>query len=81
MNKKIQLVAAIALLFQMGVALAGSPQDADRLGKDLTTLGGEKAANKDASIPAWTGVKEADVEARNQNPHTVSKNCSSPRSD
>jgi hypothetical protein len=57
MNKKIQLVAAIALLFQMGVALAGSPQDADRLGKDLTTLGGEKAANKDASIPAWTGVE------------------------
>ncbi len=29
--------------------------DFDRLGRDLTPLGGEKAGNTDGSIPAWTG--------------------------
>jgi len=29
--------------------------DAARLGKDLTPTGGEKAANKDGTIPAWEG--------------------------
>ncbi len=31
------------------------PADFDRLGRDLTPLGGEKAGNADGSIPAWTG--------------------------
>lgn len=30
-------------------------QDADRLGKDLTPVGAERAGNKDGSIPAWDG--------------------------
>ena len=34
---------------------ATPPQDIARLGADLTPLGGEKAANKDGSIPAWDG--------------------------
>ena len=34
---------------------AVSPQEAARLGADLTPLGGEKAGNADGSIPAWTG--------------------------
>ncbi len=32
-----------------------SQQEADRLKTDLTPTGGEKAANKDGSIPAWDG--------------------------
>ncbi|HET7536883.1 MAG TPA: DUF1329 domain-containing protein, partial [Candidatus Didemnitutus sp.] len=32
-----------------------SPADAERLGKDLTPLGGEKAGNASGSIPAWDG--------------------------
>lgn len=31
------------------------PAEADQLGKTLTPLGGDKAANKDGSIPAWDG--------------------------
>lgn len=37
-------------------ALAGvSADEAARLGKDLTPLGGEKAGNSAGTIPAWTG--------------------------
>ena len=32
-----------------------SSAEANRLGKDLTPMGAETAANKDGSIPAWTG--------------------------
>ncbi|KZN15481.1 hypothetical protein OA79_00655 [Marinomonas sp. TW1] len=34
---------------------AVSPEQAARLGADLTPFGGEKAGNADGSIPAWTG--------------------------
>lgn len=34
---------------------AVSPAEAGKLGTELTPLGGEKAGNKDGSIPAWTG--------------------------
>jgi hypothetical protein len=51
---------ASAVLAALGLALAPahaqiSAADADRLGADLTPLGGEKAGNKDGSIPAWDG--------------------------
>ncbi|MBI2515575.1 MAG: DUF1329 domain-containing protein [Opitutae bacterium] len=45
--------ALIALV--VGLQAGISPADADRLGKDLTPLGGEKAGNADGSIPAWDG--------------------------
>ncbi|PPA05111.1 DUF1329 domain-containing protein, partial [Pseudomonas sp. MWU12-2312b] len=32
-----------------------SPEEAARLGQDLTPMGAEKAGNADGSIPAWTG--------------------------
>ncbi len=50
-------VHAFALVLgAAGVATAEmTPQDAARLGKDLTPLGAEMAGNKDGSIPAWTG--------------------------
>ena len=32
-----------------------SPEEAARLGKDLTPIGAEKAGNKDGTVPAWDG--------------------------
>ena len=43
------------LLVANGARAAITQTEADRLGQDLTPLGGEKAANADGSIPAWTG--------------------------
>jgi len=49
-------VAAALMAMAMGPALAKvSASEADRLGKDLTCTGGEKAGNKDGSIPEFTG--------------------------
>jgi hypothetical protein len=49
--------AAIALtLAAAGIASAAvSPQEAARLGAELTPLGGEKAGNAAGTIPAWDG--------------------------
>jgi hypothetical protein len=47
-------IAAAMLLAPLALA-AASPQEAARLGSDLTPLGGEQAANADGSIPAWSG--------------------------
>jgi len=50
------LVLSILILACAGVLVAGlSPQEAARLGKDLTPFGGEKAASADGIIPAWDG--------------------------
>lgn len=38
-----------------GVLAAMNAQELERLGKDLTPMGAEKAGNKDGSIPAWSG--------------------------
>ena len=48
-------VALCGLLAAGGVSAKVSPQEAARLGADLTPNGAEKAANKDGSIPAWSG--------------------------
>jgi len=52
--------AAAAALLAAGIAAlqsagAATEAQAQALGKDLTPLGGERAANKDGSIPAWNG--------------------------
>ena len=44
-----------ALSLTLGAYAGVSPADADRLGKDLTPLGAEKAGNADGTIPAWDG--------------------------
>lgn len=62
MKVLIPLTAA-ALLLAPGVFAAVSPQEAARLGADLTPLGGEKAANADGSIPAWDGGIKAIADA------------------
>jgi hypothetical protein len=51
------LIAAMAAAAACAApaAAAVSAAEAARLKSDLTPLGGEKAGNKDGSIPAWTG--------------------------
>jgi len=48
------LAAGFALLSTAAVAKV-TPAEAARLGKELTPMGGERAANADGSIPAWDG--------------------------
>jgi len=55
--------AAAGLVFASVAFGAVSPQEAARLGQDLTPLGGEKAGNADGSIPAWTGGLKSAAEA------------------
>ncbi|HEX9172970.1 MAG TPA: DUF1329 domain-containing protein [Telluria sp.] len=58
MNSKISWVplAAAALCLTAGQAAARVPAaEADKLGKELNCVGGEVAANKDGTIPAFSG--------------------------
>ena len=57
MKSGIRLLFAVSALsaLTLGAHAAISQADANRLGNDLTPLGGEKAGNADGSIPAWTG--------------------------
>jgi hypothetical protein len=49
------LAAAVALLAAGAAAHAATEAQAQALGQALTPMGAEKGANKDGSIPAWTG--------------------------
>ncbi|HTL21275.1 MAG TPA: DUF1329 domain-containing protein, partial [Steroidobacteraceae bacterium] len=61
--------AAAGVLFASVALGAVSPQEAARLGQDLTPLGGEKAGNADGSIPAWTGGLKSAADAGFPNYH------------
>ncbi|WP_062569400.1 DUF1329 domain-containing protein [Pseudoalteromonas arabiensis] len=55
-RKPTLIAAAFCSVFASSSVLAKITADeAARLGNDLTPIGAEKAANKDGSIPAWTG--------------------------
>lgn len=55
LSKRICASAAVLMLFA-GAASAGVPQaQADRLLRDLTPMGAERAGNADGTIPAWDG--------------------------
>jgi len=62
MKSLIRALAAALLLAPQAWG-AVSPQEAARLGADLTPLGGEKAGNADGSIPAWTGGLKSAADA------------------
>ena len=47
--------AGLLLLGGVGASAQATPQEAQELKTTLTPLGGEKAGNKDGTIPAWTG--------------------------
>ncbi len=56
MRMRTKLLGALLSLGLASGAHAAVPAaQADRLGKDLTPVGGEKGANKDNTIPAWDG--------------------------
>lgn len=55
MKKLTLLSSAIALVFSCNVLAKITPEQAARLGNDLTPVGAEKAGNADGSIPEWTG--------------------------
>jgi hypothetical protein len=57
MNKRNLLLAGLASAFLQALAAqaAVTPEEAAKLKSTLTPLGGEKAGNKDGSIPAWEG--------------------------
>src|SRR5690349_7159908 len=59
MSRFTQTLLSTALtvgLLGSGLAYAKvSPEEAARLGQDLTPMGAEKAGNADGSIPAWSG--------------------------
>ncbi len=49
-------VGTLFLCLSVGNVYAGASQaDIDRLGKDLTPLGAEKAGNSAGTIPEWNG--------------------------
>jgi hypothetical protein len=50
--------AAALMLFTAAVAAKVTPDEAAKLGTELTPIGAEKGANADGSIPAWTPVKQ-----------------------
>ena len=55
MKQVLKLLVLFALL-AAGPAIAKvSPEEAARLGKDLTEVGAERAGNKDGSVPAYVG--------------------------
>jgi hypothetical protein len=56
MKLRLTLIAgALALALSLPSIGAVTAEEAAKLKSDLTPLGGEKAGNKDGSIPAWTG--------------------------
>jgi hypothetical protein len=53
MLKKLSTLSCLAVALSGSVLAAVSPEEAARLGKDLTPLGAERAGNADGSIPEW----------------------------
>ena len=60
---KTLISLAAAMLIAPVAFGAVSPQEAARLGAELTPLGGEKAGNADGTIPAWTGGLKSAADA------------------
>ena len=53
MQKKILAALCLSGVVASGAMAAVSPEEAARLGQDLTPMGAEAAGNADGSIPAW----------------------------
>jgi Protein of unknown function (DUF1329) len=62
-KQKAAWIAAVLLAAAGPAAAVVSPQEAARLGAELTPLGAQKAANADGSIPEWTGGIRSAAEA------------------
>lgn len=55
-QRNIKLLAALSMLFAGSAVAAVSATEAKQLGTTLTLWGAEKAANKDGTIPEYTGT-------------------------
>ena len=55
MIKKSNLIFYLSLLLSCSLHAEITSDQINRLGNDLTPLGGERAGNADGSIPEWTG--------------------------
>lgn len=53
--RKFAMAAIASLAFSQYAVAAVSPEEAARLGQDLTLFGAEKAGNADGTIPPYTG--------------------------
>ena len=62
-NKNIAfLVSALVITASCQLRAAVPEFEAQRLGKDLTPIGAEKAGNKEGTIPAWSGgIKDIQI--------------------
>ncbi|MGQ0383456.1 MAG: DUF1329 domain-containing protein [Gammaproteobacteria bacterium] len=63
MLKNVLRAGLLAAVGAATVASAATPQQAARLGADLTPMGAEKAGNAAGTIPAWTGGIRSATEA------------------
>src|SRR5581483_10033593 len=71
---RLRNVVAIALALGAGSALAKvSPQEAAKLGAELTPIGAEKSGNKAGTIPEWTGGLVKKESPRGDNPFGADK--------
>lgn len=52
---KTKILLSLSCFVSAAAFAALTQAEADRLGQDLTPLGGEKAGNADGTIPAWDG--------------------------
>ena len=55
MRLAVSFSAAVLTALSLPAIAKVSQQEADRLGKELTPLGAERAANAKGTIPEWTG--------------------------
>ncbi len=62
LQRVVGFTAAVLLVTAVAGA-AVSPQEAARLGADLTPMGAERAGNADGSIPAWAGGIKSPADA------------------
>ncbi|HEY9238187.1 MAG TPA: DUF1329 domain-containing protein [Burkholderiaceae bacterium] len=53
--RTLGIAVALALAGALPVSARLTPAEIERLSKDLTPVGAERAGNADGSIPAWTG--------------------------
>jgi hypothetical protein len=68
----IKPLAACCLLLAGAAAAKVSPEEAAKLGKDLTPMGSQATGNADGSIPAWQPLQKSSLN-RSANPYAAEK--------
>ncbi|WP_185268429.1 DUF1329 domain-containing protein [Halopseudomonas xiamenensis] len=66
----VSLAAAISMTVAGWANAAVSPEEAERLGQDLTCVGAERAGNADGSIPEFKGLYVGKVPGWDAAPHS-----------